>query len=289
MKEGEPSATARLIAAAMVAAPHRPETELVPGAAVEWSARLLSSRAQDRRLLRSVRSSLWRWLWRRIEGATLPGVVRHWVVRKWWIERAWRASVEEGFTQLVVLGAGLDTLGVRVAGEGARVVELDHPATQGLKRAGVGEAAGLTLIPCNLGAERITDALVPAGGPPVLDRERPTVVVCEGVLMYLSDQEVRLLLAEVAGLPVPRLRLVITQMDRSMGQPRFGGQRRVVTWWLRRRMEPFRSGATPSELRELLEGLGFENVAVMDVATVDPEPARARLRGELLAQADRRA
>jgi O-methyltransferase involved in polyketide biosynthesis len=48
---------------------------------------------------------------------THPGIVRHWMLRKRWIESRVRARIAAGASQVVVLGAGLDTLGVRLASE----------------------------------------------------------------------------------------------------------------------------------------------------------------------------
>ena len=58
------------------------------------------------------------------------------MMRKRWIESRVRAAIADGASQLVVLGAGFDTLGVRLAVERPdfRVVEIDHPATLAVKR-----------------------------------------------------------------------------------------------------------------------------------------------------------
>ena len=52
-----------------------------------------------------------------MERATHPGIVRHWMLRKKWIELRVRAAIADGADQVVVLGAGFDTLGVRMAVE----------------------------------------------------------------------------------------------------------------------------------------------------------------------------
>src|ERR1700761_7725292 len=60
-------------------------------------------------------------------------------------EDALAAAVARGVRQLVVLGAGLDTFAYRNPHEAASLVvfEVDHPATQGWKRARLADA-GLT-------------------------------------------------------------------------------------------------------------------------------------------------
>jgi methyltransferase (TIGR00027 family) len=229
-------------------------------------------------------------MWRCIERATLPGMVRHWLVRKAWIEREWRASAAQGFTQLVVLGAGLDTLGVRIASEGAavRVIELDHPATQELKREGLGMAPGVVLAPCKLGEQRVSEVLGGLAGDEGFDPARPTMVISEGVLMYLSEGEVEALLQDLMSLPVARLRLVVSAMNNRGGGSVFMGQRRVVGWWLARRSEPFRSGTTPELLRRELARVGLTSIECIDVSAADPGGGRQPpLQGELLARGER--
>ena len=66
----------------------------------------------------------------------LPGILLHYALRKRFIEESARAFLERGGQQLVVLGAGFDTLAARIAEErpGVVCVEVDHPATQETKR-----------------------------------------------------------------------------------------------------------------------------------------------------------
>ena len=66
------------------------------------------------------------------------------MLRKRWIESRVRAKIAAGASQVVVLGAGLDTLGVRLASErpDLRVVEIDHPATLAVKRSVVERKLG---------------------------------------------------------------------------------------------------------------------------------------------------
>ena len=103
MREGTPSATARVIAAATVFS-HDGEVGIVPRLAAEWSVRFLQVRRADRFLLAGVRNPLLGWALRALDRAVLPGAVRHWAVRKQWIEKAWVEATE--FTQLVVVGGG---------------------------------------------------------------------------------------------------------------------------------------------------------------------------------------
>src|SRR5207253_9524799 len=86
-----------------------------------------------------VRRSTKRWfqtLQRIYERLTIPGLALHQALRKRYIERVVRASLYEGFEQVVVLGGGLDSLVLRLHSEfpEANFIELDHPATQSIKQ-----------------------------------------------------------------------------------------------------------------------------------------------------------
>jgi O-methyltransferase involved in polyketide biosynthesis len=86
----------------------------------------------------------------------------------------------------VALGAGLDTLGVRLATErpDLRVVEIDHPATLAVKRSVLErklEGGGPILAEADLSRDDATGSLLPAG---VIDRSLSSVFVAEGLLIY---------------------------------------------------------------------------------------------------------
>jgi methyltransferase (TIGR00027 family) len=117
-------------------------------------------------------------------------------------EDAARRAIDEGARQIVVLGAGLDTLGYRLAPlEGLRVFELDHPATQDEKRrrlaaTGIAIPAHLVFAACDFEAETLAAALRAAG----FDESRRAVFICLGVTPYLTPEAAESVLRYVAGL-----------------------------------------------------------------------------------------
>ncbi|MFI4914965.1 MAG: class I SAM-dependent methyltransferase, partial [Phycisphaerales bacterium JB060] len=199
MKPDRASATARLIALATVMR----ESD-APAGAAPWCARMLSTHRADRLLLRSVRHPIGRSFWNAVERLTLPGMIAHWLRRKREIDRLASNAAAEGFTQLLVLGAGLDTLSWRLAEAGVfeHVVSADHPATLAAVERAVAPTSLVTLVPIDL-ADGLTDSVAAA-----LDPNAPTLVVAEGVLMYLTEQQVERTLSDIANLPAPRVRLV---------------------------------------------------------------------------------
>jgi methyltransferase (TIGR00027 family) len=98
------------------------------------------------------------------------------------------AAITGGVTQLVVLGAGLDTYAYRGGYQDTlRIFEIDHPATQAWKRQRLIEAAipippSLTYAPIDFERETLADGLHAAG----FDTTQPTFFTWLGVVPYLT-------------------------------------------------------------------------------------------------------
>ncbi len=94
---------------------------------------------------------------------------------------------QRGFRQVVLLGAGMDTRAVRLAHDGVRFFEVDHPRMQMFKQTRLDALVGYpqeaaTYVACDFQQDSFIERLVAAGFQPSL----PTVVLWEGVTMYLS-------------------------------------------------------------------------------------------------------
>src|SRR5437867_3702956 len=131
---------------------------------------------------------------RGIERVTAPGIFLHYLMRKLFIEEAVRRSLATPASarQVVVIGAGLDTLGARLALDGAnnvRVVEVDHPATQAVKCRALARYGlpreGFSFVELDLTVRTLAEAL---GDSDQLDPRLPAVFVAEGLLMYLTPE-----------------------------------------------------------------------------------------------------
>jgi O-methyltransferase involved in polyketide biosynthesis len=117
------------------------------------------------------------------------------VPRKTAIMLCIRASRLDGYTRtflaahpeglILHLGCGLDSRCLRVSHPDATWVDLDMPPVIELRRAFYPERAGYQLI-----ASSVTDL---AWIDTISARNRPTLVVAEGLLMYLKEAEVKAL------------------------------------------------------------------------------------------------
>lgn len=279
MRPGDPSATAALIARAMVFLARDPRRgALVPPGAAEMSAACLEALDPPGavRFLSRAGRPWFRALVAVAERFTLPGVLLHWALRKQFLEDTARRSLAEGFAQLVVVGAGFDTLALRLHRErpDLRCWEVDHPATQEVKRRALARrglsAPGLRLVAADLAATPLADALAAAG----FDAAPPTLFVAEGVLMYVDEGGVAGLLASIAARGPGRSRLAFTFMERDgAGRVRFRNSSLAIGAWLALRGEPFRWGIARSDLGGFVARTGL---ALREVA------GAAELRGRYL-------
>jgi methyltransferase (TIGR00027 family) len=110
-------------------------------------------------------------------------------------------AMARGVGQYVLLGAGLDTFAYRAVRKGLRVFEVDHPATQGWKRARLSEVAiavpdWVTYAPVDFERETIREGLARVG----FDFSSPAMFAWLGVVPYLTREAVIGTLAFVASL-----------------------------------------------------------------------------------------
>jgi len=108
-------------------------------------------------------------------------------------EDALSEAIERGVRQIVILGAGLDTLALRRP-HGARqirIYEVDHPATQAWKRQRLAEAQlalppWLILVPVDFERDDLGEMLAGAG----FQQNSPAVFTWLGVVPYLTQDAV---------------------------------------------------------------------------------------------------
>src|SRR5687768_12733826 len=114
MRANRPSATARLIARCTLLASHESSLRrLVPDDAVAPLERMLAATGGHAWFDGVVRRAAPRRLLLGLERAILPGIIVHYLARKRWLEQQVLAAIGDGCRQVVVLGAGFDTLAWR--------------------------------------------------------------------------------------------------------------------------------------------------------------------------------
>jgi methyltransferase (TIGR00027 family) len=300
VREDRASSTAALIAAATVFLARDPGlADLVPAGAAGPSAQCL--RAVSPRRLAAVEALSHpglRWAARLAERATVPGLFLHFMLRKRWIEQAVRAGLAAGSVQVVVMGAGFDTLALRLAPDfpGARFIEIDHPATQAPKRRAMerdGRVSGnIRFIEADLARERLRDVLA---ANRAYRSDARSVFVIEGVLMYLTAGEVAAVFTALSEVQRAPGRVVLTVMEPAPdGRLDFHNATPLVKRLLHLWSEPFKCAFLRDDVKALLarHGLTLSSLATSETlrATYLAPSHRDRLalaEGELLLVAER--
>jgi methyltransferase (TIGR00027 family) len=119
-------------------------------------------------------------------------------------------AVERGVAQLVSVGAGYDGRALRYAKPGVQWFEVDHPVTQADKRARLQRlrigAGRVRFVPLDLRDGDLATGLLAFGFQP----ERPALILCEGVAVYLETDAFRAVLAELRDLASAGTRLALS-------------------------------------------------------------------------------
>lgn len=274
MREDKPSETALLILRSTILISRDPQLSmLVPPAMAEAARRFMEEIEPAWLAALRWRTAAWgpvRGLAFFLERFVIPGIALHYVVRKRFLEDAARQALAAGARQLVVLGAGLDTLTLRLHREYPQVlfVESDHPATQAVKRRALtrwGELdPNLALVTLDLARTRPREVLAAL---PQYREDADTFFLAEGLTMYLQPEEMDALLAFAREHAGPGSRFAFTFMEpQADGKVNFPEASPLVRRWLERVGEPFTWGIRCQDLPAWLAARGFE---MLDLAGAD--------------------
>jgi methyltransferase (TIGR00027 family) len=273
MKQNSPSATAYLIARSTFFLSRDPTLGgFVPARSAELSRQFVQARSGFSRWLDTViNSKIFRPLARALERATIPGIKLHYALRKRYLEEVARDALANGIRQVVVIGAGFDTLALRLheAFPETEFFEIDHPATQRLKKRVVEDnrppKTNLRFIALDLARANLEESLLshkdyrPAAS---------TLFIAEGLLMYLALEEVSRLFRFI-NLGGGRNRFAFTFMEtQSDGRIGFRKSSRVVDLWLKLRGERFKWGINRARIDEFLAARGFKALEIASSETL---------------------
>lgn len=174
-------------------------------------------------------------------------------------EDALHAAVARGCTQYVMVGAGFDSYALRTPLPAAQlaIFEVDHPATQQLKRqclAAIGQPAreAVTFIAADLATESLDAVLARSG----FDATRPAFFSWLGVTMYLPREANLQALRAIARAGAAGSELVFTYVHQAVFESRAFTESAIATS-VAAIGEPFLSGFHPAELVQDLHGVGL--------------------------------
>jgi methyltransferase (TIGR00027 family) len=188
------------------------------------------------------------------------------ITRSRYTEDALGAAIARGVRQYVLIGAGFDSYALRrpEQAKDLQVFEVDHPATQALKKQRLAECditveAGVHFVAANLASEQLDEALSKSS----FDRVQPTFFSWLGVTMYLTRASNMAALKSIVDISAPGSELVFSYIDQKLFQPE-GAAAAALFAELEQTVksvgEPFVSGFHPAELANDIRHLGLELV-----------------------------
>jgi len=261
MRKDTPSKTARKVALNIVTLGAKPgmEETLPPGVVRATSELLVASGAVGETAIRWSRSQRMVSVYEAFDWI-LPGQFVAFAHRKAFCEGQVREGISAGATQVLVLGAGYDTLGWRLAPEFSEVnfFEIDHPATARLKAKGIdamGQRDNLFLIAEDLGERKLEDVL---RANVLWDQAAPAVIIAEGLVMYLPPEAVRELFCQCALITGIGSRIAFSYIPTGAdGRPNVGRWTGLMLWLQKLVGEPWLWSMRPEKLGLFLEETGW--------------------------------
>jgi len=261
MRKRKPSRTASKVALNLVTLGAKPGMdEVLPPGSVDATASLLvESGAVGATSVRLARSRAMVAVYKAFDWM-MPGQFEAFGHRKAFCDSQAREGIGAGARQVLVLGAGYDTLGWRLAPEFESVsfFEIDHPATASLKAKGIaamGPRSNLHLIAEDLGERQLADVL---RADDLWDPSARSIIIAEGLLMYLAPDAVAALFEQCADNSGAGSRIVFTYVGtRSDGRPDAGPWTKLVLWILEVSGEPWLWSIAPGDLDAFLAEHGW--------------------------------
>lgn len=201
-----------------------------------------------------------------------PGLGTSMVYRRPWVEKNARAGLAAGATQLVIIGAGCDSLAMRLAADGLTpaVFEIDRPEVIAFRDeicAGIDmDLAHVRRVGVDFDLESFEGPLLAQG----YDTGARTVFVAEGVIEYLDHAEVEALFRFAAKEAASKSRFVFTFTDQrvSTNSENAGFVQSLID-----QGEPFRFDLTPEAFDDFLSERGLRRVELMTPQDIEREIA----------------
>ena len=261
MRDDKPSATAYLIVRSTYLLSLDPTLSyLVSEQSAELSRRFIQSRCRFRRSLDAITNLSP--IASALERLTIPGIRLHYALRKRYIEEIARDSLRRGTSQMAVIGAGFDTLALRLSREFTETefFEIDHPATQREKRRVIENhhvtSDNLHFVALDIAHKNLEESLLAQTS---YDPRAPTLFIAEGLLMYLSLAEVDLVFQFIREHSGRESKFAFTFVEmQEGGRIGFSESSRMVDAWLRLRGESFKWGTGRDEIAGFLSARGFK-------------------------------
>ncbi len=256
MKKGVASSTALTVAQGVIYTSYNPRyKDLVGDDLLSCTRRILSASEEGKKRLKLVDSRLFRFFVPLAEKLLMPGMTIHYVLRKRGIEQYARQAIAQGATQIINLGAGLDTLLYRLCKEypDFNFIEIDHPDTQVLKNHFFQQSEekinNLHCLPIDFTHQTLEHELAQFA---YFYPEKSTLLISEGVLMYLTETQVEHVFQVLKQLIRADLNFVFTALE-----PEDNTHSSLIKGYLQKMGEPIHWHKSKTDLEAFVERQGY--------------------------------
>ncbi len=217
-----------------------------------------------------------------LERLTIPGLFNHYAARKKMIDNWVQPILASQVEQLIVLAAGFDALTHRYFEIYPNItfIEIDHPATQMVKKAAFNEChpqfANMHFVTADLQKKTLASVLAECCDP-----HCKTLFIAEGITMYFTEEQNKQFFTELRSYFDHDLHVLFTFMEKQdNGSIQFMNATFIVDYWLRMQQETFQWGIEPAIIAShFLVPLGYQQISLADPTFESKSP---KTQGEWL-------
>jgi methyltransferase (TIGR00027 family) len=201
------------------------------------------------------------------------GIYEYVIARTRVIDEVFKGALDEGFEQILILGAGFDSRAIRFEGKnkGTKIFELDSYHTQRAKldqlmKRGIHLPVNTVYIPIDFNNEKITDKLHEFG----FAKNVRTLYIMEGLLMYLEESAVESLFKIIRESGIQESRAIFDFVYASVlrGENLYYGEQKIFRT-VSRAGEGWTFGIERSEISQFLAERGFTILTQFDAENLE--------------------
>jgi len=189
----------------------------------------------------------------------IPGLMQHYLFRKRFIEQRTINAIAAGAVQIINLGAGFDTLNLRLAKAYPEVqfFEIDLPHTQAakgrtLQHIHYSVPPNVTFIPVDLARTKLGFVF---STEKKLTSESSTCLIMEGVLVFLSESEVKALFLDLHRLFQCPVTVIFSA--RAVANGRSNRSRGMIDLMLKKNSEEIKWHCPGRSMKSFISELGY--------------------------------
>jgi len=193
-----------------------------------------------------------------------PSIRRAITLRARFMDDYSRECLQNGFEQVVLLGAGYDSRYLRIPEmRSVQVFELDLSSTQKIKKTLTCQLLGrlpdhVTYVALDFSKDSVVEKLLQAG----FRRGRKTLFAWEGVTLFLNEDIIAETLGKLAGMG-PGNRVVFDFIPQELvdDETDYQGNRQLLNLCASIK-EPLTFGSHPERMKTILQSIGYTNIGM---------------------------